>query len=481
MPDLIFNSPPTQPDAPALDLMYGALLESRRRWRHLVSLATDLAFETDEDGRIVFVVPDMALGWPSGALTGQPADLLLADDGANDGFNPFRVTEDVRRRRCWLRRSDGTLAMMAVSASPIRAPGGTIHGSRVTAIDIGDLDRPPSAIGNRLRHGDVLDQVLTRVAQETEVDRMMDVALWSMMHALDAEGAAVLASLSEDAGIELIHECGPGGLAITELAGQLLEGNPAEPRSGTNPDGRIVLTIACPSRFSATAGLAVWRGSGGSAWAYEELKLAASATGVVRMILDYEAMLQRMAEQARTDPLTGLLNRRAFMEEIERHLVRLDRDPAPGTLMFVDVNSFKSVNDRFGHAAGDAILVTLAEMLRRLVRPSDLIARLGGDEFAIWMSGADHMTAAERANDLCKSAPDAFLSSMTQPPPDWPVGIGQGGVGQGDVGLSIGIATRASGSMETAHDLVKRADLAMYEVKRGGRGHWRVALLDAAV
>src|SRR6185437_87518 len=242
---------------------------------HLVSLATDLAFETDEDGRIVFVLPEMALGWPSGALTGQPADLLLADDGANDGFNPFRVTEDVRRRRCWLRRSDGMLAMMAVSASPVRDPGGTVRGSRVTAIEIGDLDRPPSAIGSRLRHGDVLDQVLTRVAQETEADRMMDVALWSMMHALDAEGAAVLAKLSEDTGLEVIHECGPGGPAIAEFAGQLLEGNPAEPRSGTNPDGRVVLTIACPSRFSATAGLAVWRAPGGSAWAYEESKLAA--------------------------------------------------------------------------------------------------------------------------------------------------------------------------------------------------------------
>jgi diguanylate cyclase (GGDEF)-like protein len=108
-------------------------------------------------------------------------------------------------------------------------------------------------------------------------------------------------------------------------------------------------------------------------------------------------------------------------------------------------------------------------MLRRQVRPSDLIARLGGDEFAIWMSGADHMTAAERANDLCKSAPDAFLRAMAQEPPDWPAGVG----------LSIGIATRPSASQETAHDLVKRADLAMYEVKRGGRGHWRVALLDA--
>jgi diguanylate cyclase (GGDEF)-like protein/PAS domain S-box-containing protein len=467
MPDLILDSPSAAPDeTSSLDLMHGALLESRRRWRHLVTLAADLAFETDAAGRLIFVLPETALGWPAGSLIGQPADLLLADDGANDGFNPFQPAQDTRHRRCWLRRHDGTLAMMAVSAGPIRDNHGQCQGARVVGIDITDLDTPPSAVSNRLRHGDVLDQVLTRVGQETEADRMMDVALWSMMHALEAEGAAVLASLADDTGIELVHECGPGGLAITGLAAEQLGTGAVTPQSGTNEDGRLVLTIACPSKFSSAAGVAVWRAPGGRRWSDEESMLAASATGVVRMILDYEAMLQRMAEQARTDPLTGLSNRRAFLEEMGRHLVRLDRDPAPGTLMFLDLDSFKSVNDRFGHAAGDTLLVTLADMLRRLVRPSDVIARLGGDEFAVWMSGADHMTAAERADHLCKSAPDAFNKMLPEPCKG--------------VGLSIGIATRSAGSEETIQGLMRRADLAMYEVKRGGRSHWRVALLDAA-
>ena len=73
--------------------------------------------------------------------------------------------------------------------------------------------------------------------------------------------------------------------------------------------------------------------------------------------------------------------------------------------MFVDLDAFKSVNDRLGHGMGDQVLVHFADMLRKLVRPSDLITRLGGDEFAVWLSGADHMTAAERADHLCKTAP----------------------------------------------------------------------------
>jgi diguanylate cyclase (GGDEF)-like protein len=132
--------------------------------------------------------------------------------------------------------------------------------------------------------------------------------------------------------------------------------------------------------------------------------------------------------------------------------------------MFVDVDAFKSVNDRLGHAEGDKVLVHLAELLRKLVRPGDLIGRLGGDEFAVWLGGADYRTAAERAETLCKTAPADLQASLPEAFPE--------------LGVSIGIATRRAGSNEPIADLTRRADMAMYEVKRGGRRHWRVSLLD---
>ena len=132
--------------------------------------------------------------------------------------------------------------------------------------------------------------------------------------------------------------------------------------------------------------------------------------------------------------------------------------------MYVDMDGFKAVNDRLGHAIGDKVLVHLADMLRKLVRPSDLVARLGGDEFAIWLSGADHMTAAERADQLCRSAKIELPALL----PEEVLHLG----------VSIGIAARRAGSQEPIEDLTRRADMAMYEVKRGGRGHWRVSLLD---
>jgi diguanylate cyclase (GGDEF)-like protein len=168
-----------------------------------------------------------------------------------------------------------------------------------------------------------------------------------------------------------------------------------------------------------------------------------------------------MARQARTDSLTALLNRRAFLEELPRHIDRLDREALPGTMIFVDLDNFKPVNDRFGHEVGDQVLCRTAALLRRTVRPTDLVARLGGDEFALWLNGADHMTAAERAESLRLGAPGELAEVIGAPRPR--------------LSLSIGIATRRVGSAEDIDSVMRRADLAMFEVKRQGRGHWRVA------
>ena len=194
--------------------------------------------------------------------------------------------------------------------------------------------------------------------------------------------------------------------------------------------------------------------------------LVGSATNIIRMVLEHESIQSEMNRLGRTDPLTGLLNRRAFIEEVNRQTDRLDREHLPGTLMFADLDHFKAVNDQMGHEAGDKVLLRAASLLRQTVRPSDLVARLGGDEFAVWMGGADHMTVAERADHLREVAPHEL-----------------GEVVGGDaprMSLSLGIASRRAGSQEPLDSLMRRADMAMYEVKRNGRGHWRVSLEEPA-
>ncbi|HEX4368625.1 MAG TPA: diguanylate cyclase [Rhodopila sp.] len=452
------------PPAPPHDSIRDALMESRQRWQNLVGLAADLAFETDAEGRFAFMMPDTVLGWPASALIGQPADVLVGDDGTGPTFNPFRPVVEMRRHRAWLRCADGRLALITVSATPLHNAAGQVIGARGIGVDMTDSDAQTSQIAGRLRRGQVLHHIISRVGRETDADSMIDTALWALVHALGAEGAAVIGAVSRNAPIEVLHECGPGASEVLETACRLVARPTSEPSHGMNPDGRVVLVVGCQTRFSAHAGLAIWRVADARPWDQEDTMLAGSAVYIVRMILEYEALQQDIVQQARTDPLTGLLNRRAFIAEMHRDITRLDRGAEAGTLMFVDVDSFKSVNDRLGHGAGDQVLIGLADMLRKLVRPSDLITRLGGDEFAVWLSGADHMTAAERADHLCRTAPLALQSMLPETFPK--------------LGVSVGIATRRPGSRESIEDLTRRADMAMYEVKRSGRRHWRVSLLD---
>ena len=390
------------------------LLDSRNRWRDLVSLTADLAFETDVWGRFVFVSPDPALGWPASTLLGQPAELLLADADGTIGFNPFRPTSAVRRRRAWLKRPDGSGICLAFAAAPLTDAEGRIVGARGIGQDTTEQDGHDRAMAAALRRGEVLDHILWRMRQEVLAPKMMEAALTSLTTALGAEGAAVLDVLGDGSRPGVLYQT--GGVAGRRCCTP--HSACCRPRAPTRwsrwrRTGARCWSCSSQTRFAEQTGLALWRIPGGRDWDNEERVLASSATGIIRMILDHDSIQREMARQARTDPLTGLLNRRAFMDELARRLDRLDREGLPGTLMFVDLDHFKQLNDVRGHEAGDTALCVVATLLRDTVRPADLVARLGGDEFAIWLDGADDLAAAERAEHLRIAGPRA-LASLTE-------------------------------------------------------------------
>ena len=162
------------------------------------------------------------------------------------------------------------------------------------------------------------------------------------------------------------------------------------------------------------------------------------------------------------DRLTGLPNRRWFLEESDRHIDRLDVDVSVGTLVLVDIDDLRSVNFVLGREQGDNVLVRMASRLRAMVRPSDIVARVGADEFALWHDGMDHLTAAERAESLCEER-------LFQ---DLPNGH--------TVTFSVGIASRQTGSAEDARTLLRRAHMAAKEAKSCGGGKWRVSHSEPA-
>ena len=161
------------------------------------------------------------------------------------------------------------------------------------------------------------------------------------------------------------------------------------------------------------------------------------------------AAWQALADLATEDPLTGLANRRRFEERLAQEVESAHRHPRPLSLVLIDLDHFKAVNDTYGHAAGDAVLVEAARRMRSVTRLDELLARTGGDEFALLLPDTDSARSAAAAERLRRA--------LNRP---WPSGATVTG--------SIGVAT-GSGSELTGSRLSKQADEALYESKRKGR------------
>ncbi len=177
-----------------------------------------------------------------------------------------------------------------------------------------------------------------------------------------------------------------------------------------------------------------------------------------------DALLQRLSAQALSDELTGLPNRRAFLEELQRVHAAVRRGGVPAAIAVLDVDHFKKVNDTFGHAGGDVALRAVAETLRKALRGEDFLARIGGEEFALVLRGASLAMAgrvAERMREMVENSvirlPDGQETQVT---------------------ISIGLAPFVADCRNQA--CLKAADKALYKAKHSGRNRVCVAYSEAA-
>lgn len=173
-----------------------------------------------------------------------------------------------------------------------------------------------------------------------------------------------------------------------------------------------------------------------------------------QVIADSVGELRKIERHANTDALTGLSNRHAMNEEFGREFNRCLKDDIPIAMIMIDVDNFKTFNDRFGHVAGDRALSAVASILKRQFRPRDLLVRYGGDEFAVLLPDIEIDLAMEIANRVRTSV--------------------SGGTGSSDdsliqipIQISMGVASLQPGA--GLSELIRDADAALYRAKKAGR------------
>jgi len=327
-------------------------------------------------------------------------------------------------------------------------------------------------VGRQFQALDALAQIDAVILREMNIDRIVAILLGRIQEVVSADWHFVLLTDPTDPKVFDIH-CADAGLIagsaqtleiaavdaerlLDAPAGQLLTSGEtaflaAAPFANLQAGAFFVLPIALDGRLAGLIALG-YRAAPGPG--EEEARLARDLADRVAVGLATAARDRQLHRQAHYDALTGLPNRPHLLSLVQREIGRAERQRRALALLFVDLDGFSGVNDALGHSAGDELLVQAAQRLRGAVRNHDLVARLGGDEFTVILTDLrDAGDAAAVARHVIEVLSRPYLVAHTE----------------SFISASIGIALFPDDGT-TAQDLLRNADMAMYQAKERGRG-----------
>lgn len=414
-----------------------ALRDSEERFRRVAASAPVAIVEADAAGRVSWVNDEwreltgqarldaLGDGWTAALVDGERTAAVAAWEAGVAGGEDFSL----EHRLCGV---SGAVVQMSGYAAPLRGPRGEVTGWIGTTLDV-------------------------TAARDAEERRR--------------EAEEKFRSAFERA---------PIGMALTSLDGRFMEVNPAlaellgRPRETLAGMALSELTHPEDVARDSEAMAAMIRGDtdsfetekrylhadGGAVWVALQATIvrAQGSPGhflfQIQDVTDRRSYQERLEFMADHDPLTGLLNRRSFERELDRHVKKVRRDGDQGAVIVLDLDHFKVVNDSLGHTAGDKLIVGIAERLAGRLRESDVVARLGGDEFAILLPDASADEAVLVAQQLLEAIRVEAVPVMGRPR---------------RVTASIGVAPVVHREGLAGEDLLVSADLAMYDAKEAGR------------
>lgn len=405
------------------DQLIEALRDSRAMFKSLTEAVGDFAWVVDEQGRFAYV----SGGVPSAGLAAWDLTGRKVSDLGEEAAACFMVRAPTTPRDVRIRTPLGRAVLLSVTAVPV-LNGGAWVGARGVARDVTEQRRVEQQLRETQRRDQLLRQVLNAIHTRTDPAAMLENAASVTRSAF---GADVCRIRYGDDVIEAGRSQRPKPEDLQRL------------RSECRFQGVKVGRVEVERR--------------GLGWDSEDLVLLEQIAMHVAMAIAQANHLRTLETLARTDGLTGLLNRRAFEEVMSERLGAAGGQEGGGVLLLVDLDHFKQLNDTGGHAAGDAALRGVAQLLQHLRGPEDVVARFGGDEFVIWQAGADVAEAERTAQTMVGGMEDIRRA-----------------VGAVQLSASVGVAAH-QGAGESLQALMRRADSALYEVKSHGRGGFATA------
>ncbi|RMF68191.1 MAG: sensor domain-containing diguanylate cyclase [Alphaproteobacteria bacterium] len=439
-----------------------ALLQSRELYKDLMFCSADFGWETDAQGRFTYVSPRGALGFTPRELIGKrAADVLRLDP---DSLNIFETKEPVRGVKCRVRARDGRPVILMGSAVPVAGRGG----ARGVARDItAEAEREQAQALDHARQA-LLARMVLDIRAQVSPQAVLKTVAQDAGEALRAESGWALRHREEPDAEPAITTGGAlGGSAERALAA--LESRTGH---GKGPTGDVVMELDEEGRSLLMAGaragrfeavVVFSRDTAREPWRAFEVELVQGLADHMTIALQQAAMLDELRTLSRTDELTGLLNRRAFIADVNARMRHQRRTGRPAALLFLDFDHFKEVNDSLGHGAGDAVLRHFGTLIRERSRAGDIAGRLGGDEFALWLEDTDLDGAKRKAASLLDLVPELREVAGDAAVP---------------LGLSIGLVMSPAPGAETVLDLLEIADRALYAAKEQGRGRLVIAVPD---
>lgn len=434
------------------------LTDSRDRFRDLVELTTDLAWETKADGTFSYIVGSKVLGYSPEDMLGKKARDFVVRQPL-EVVDYFECEDAYDKKEILMLRADDTVARVLISARPLLTKTGELRGVRGICRDITDSAARQAELARMQRRDRLVAQFVRSLRDAQEAKSALKMAAHEIATALEAAGCRIYTVAPQDQFV-VAAEFGMAPPELVNGYNRKLKQN-QEHLMQEASESAVLMGATTVHGNNVTGVIWVWRPTDkGHVWTTVDQTLlteVAEHLGIAISQFDYQEQLRLLSE---CDGMTKLLNRRTLMDRLAQHTYLSAENSA---LFYVDLDNFKAVNDTHGHQRGDAVINRVADFLREFARPGDLTGRIGGDEFVLWMKGISQDEAQKWAAALVAKGRDLRDLSAS---PEKPLGV------------SVGVAFLPRGQSIRAASFLEVADQAMYQVKRGGKSSW--AMQDAA-